>query len=106
MELPADVAELLDQGGLDVHVHVFAFEDEREPPGFDLRPDFRQTSHNLLAFVVSDQTDMGEHLGVRDGAPDVVLEEPTVKGDRFRELFDAAVGFLAEPPAPGLAGHP
>ena len=95
----------VDQGRLDVHVDVFALEDERELPRLDLRPDFRQTPHNLLAFVGSEQTDMGEHLGVRDRAPDVVLEEPTIKGDRFRELFDATVGFLAEPAAPGLVRH-
>ena len=94
--------EPLDQGRLDVHVDVFALEDEREPSRLDLRPDFRQAPHNLLAFVGSDQTDMGEHLGVRDRAPDVVLEEPTIKGDRFRELFDAAVGPGVEPAAPGF----
>ncbi len=34
---------------------------------------------------------MSEHLGVRDRGPDVVLEEPTVKGDRLGELFHATV---------------
>ena len=51
VELAADIAELVDQRGLDVHVHVFAFENERKRPRLDLRPDFRQTPHNLLAFV-------------------------------------------------------
>jgi hypothetical protein len=49
---------------------------------------------------------MGEHLGVRDRRPDVMLEEPTIKRDRFGELFDATVGFLAESSAPGFARHP
>ena len=105
VQLPPDVPEPLDQGGLDVHVDVFALEHERKPPRLDLRPNFRQTPHNLLAFLGSEQTHMGEHLGVRDRAPDVVLEEPTIKGDRFGELFDAAVRFGAEPTAPRLAGH-
>jgi hypothetical protein len=45
---------------------------------------------------------MGEHLGVRDRAPDVVLEEPTIKGDRFRELFHPTVRLGIKPTAPGL----
>ena len=40
MQLAADVAQLLDQGRLDVHVDVFALEDEREIPDFDLRLEF------------------------------------------------------------------
>jgi hypothetical protein len=43
---------------------------------------------------------------MRDRASDVVLEEPTIKGDRFRELFHATVRFGTEPTAPRLAGHP
>jgi hypothetical protein len=49
---------------------------------------------------------MREHLRVGDRAPDIVLEEPTVKGDRFCKLFDAAVGFLAEPATPRFTRHP
>ena len=106
VELAADVAEPVDQRGLDVHVDVFALEDERKRPRLDLRPNFRQSPHNLLAFVGGEQTDMGEHLGVRDRAPDVVLEEPTVKGDRFRELFDAAVRSSPNRPPQGLLATP
>ena len=74
-------------------------------PRFDLRLNFRQTPHNLLAFFASEQTNLREHLGVGRRTPDVVLEEPTIKGDRFRELFHAAVGFSAETTTPRLCSH-
>ena len=105
VQLAADVAEAVDQRGLDVRVDVLALEHEREAPLLDLGPDIRQAPHNLLAFLGGEQSDLGEHPGVRDRAPDVVLEEPTVKGDRLRELFHAAVGFAAETSAPRLARH-
>jgi hypothetical protein len=105
VELSAHVAEFLDERGLDVHMHIFALQDERELPGFDLSTNFAQTPHNLLAFLGSQQANVGKHLRVRDRTPDVVLEKPTVKGDRFRELFDATVGFGAKPSAPWLACH-
>ena len=57
VQLAADIAQLLDQGRLDVHVDIFALQNERKMPGFDLSLDFRQSSHNLLAFVDGEQTD-------------------------------------------------
>ena len=76
MQLPADIADPIDQGGLDVHVDVFAFQNERECSRFDLGPNFRQSPHNLPAFIVRDQTDVRQHPGVGDGASHVVLKEP------------------------------
>lgn len=106
MELPADIAEAVDKGRLDVHVDVLAIEPELKLPFLNFRPNIRQASHNLLAFFKGDQTYMSKHLSVRDGTPDVVLEETTVKRDRLRKLFDAAIGFFSESPAPRLLGHP
>ena len=106
VELAAHVAQAVDERGLDVHVDVFTLEDERKIPTFDLGPDFGQPSHNLLAFIGGEQTHLSEHLGVGDRPLDVVLEEPTVKGDRLTEQFDPAVGFLGETTAPRLVGHP
>ncbi len=105
VELAADVADPVDQRGLDVHVDIFPLQSERERPRDDLGPDFGQSPHNLLAFIGGEESDVGEHLGMRDRAPDVVLEEPTIKGDGFGELLDPAVGSLAKPAAPGLVRH-
>ena len=52
MQLAADVAEFLDQGRLDVHVDIFAFQNERKMATLDFSLNFRQCSHNLLALVV------------------------------------------------------
>ena len=57
VQLAADVAELLDQRRLDVHVHIFAIEDERQTPVLDLSLDFRQATHNLLAFLDGEKAD-------------------------------------------------
>ena len=102
VQFAADVAELVDQGRLDVHVDVFALENEREIPSFDFSLDFRQSQHNLLAFVGGQKPHALEHASVRGRALDVVLEETTIKGDRFRELFHAAVGSGCETTTPGL----
>ena len=106
MELPADVADPLDERRLDVHVDVFAFEREREVPRLDLVANRGQPARDLPALVGGDQTDRGEHRRVGDRPPDVVLEEPTVKRDRLAELFDATVGPPVEPSPPRLVGHP
>ena len=107
VELPADVAQAVDQGRLDVHVDVLALEDERESFRPRSRPGFRTGPRTICWHSSgSEQTDVREHLRVRDRAPDVVLEEPTVKGDRFAELFDATVGLLAETARPKACWPP
>jgi hypothetical protein len=105
VQFAADVAQFLDQGQLDVHVHVFALHPERELPTLPFSLDFRQGSLNLLAFVRGQQADVVEHARVGDGAPDVLLEESAVEGDRFRELLDPAVGSCVESTTPGFTGH-
>ncbi len=40
-----------------------------------------------------------------DRTLNVLLEKPTIEGDGFRKLLDAAVGIAAEPTTPRLTGH-
>jgi hypothetical protein len=86
-------------------VDIFTLQDERKMAVFDISLDFRQNPHNLLALVVRQQSNPEEHTRVGDGALNVLLEKPTIEGDGFRKLLDAAVGIAAEPTTPRLAGH-
>ena len=79
--------------------------DERKLPIFDLSLYFRQRPHNLLAFVVGEQSDPCEHVRMGGRSLDILLEKPTIEGDGLRKLFDSAVGFAAETATPGLTGH-
>ena len=103
VQLAADVAEPGDQGGLDVHVDVFALEDEREVTGVDLAADLLQAADDPVALVDRQQADVFEHPGVGDRAPDVVLVQATIEGDRLGELLHTAIGPARESPGPRLA---
>ena len=105
VQLAADIAELLDQGRLDVHVDVFALQDERKIPTFYLSLDFRQARTICWHSLARQKSDALEHACVRGRPLDVVLEEPTIKGDGFRELLHAAVGSGGETATPGLLSH-
>ncbi len=105
VQLPAHVAEFLDQRRLDVHVDIFTLQDERKIPILDLSLDFRQDSLNLLAFVDCQQSNMLEHARMGDRTPDVLLEESTIEGDRFGERLHATVRLVSETATPGLPGH-
>ncbi len=43
VQFAADIAELVDQGRFDMHVDVFALENERKIPSFYFSLDFRQS---------------------------------------------------------------
>jgi hypothetical protein len=105
VQLAANVAKLVDERRLDVHVHIFALEKEWKLTRFDLSLNFRQTSHNLLAFFTSDQSNPLEHPGVGRRTLNIVLEETMVKGDGLREPFHAEIGFSPETTTPRLCGH-
>ena len=105
VQLAADVAELLGQGRLDVHVDVFPLQHEREPPLLDLGLDLRQPPDDPLALVGRQQPDVRKHPRVRLRAQDVVTEQPLVEGDRLGELLHPTIRPGVEPPTPGLAGH-
>jgi hypothetical protein len=102
MQLTADVADPFDQRRFDMHMDVFPFKDKRERAGLNLGPDIRQSLHNLSAFFASDQINTLEHLSVGDRTLDIVLEEPMIKGDGFRKLFDAAICSFRKPAGPRL----
>ena len=106
MELPADVADPLDQRPLDVHVDVFELDRELEAALLDFLADLGQGLLNLAALVGGQQADLGEHLGVGDRAGDVLRIEPPVEAHALGELLDAAVGRLVEHPTPRLLCHP
>ncbi len=56
-QFAADITQLLDQCRFDVPVDILAREDKRKILSFNLSLDFRQSEHNLLAFLGSQQTD-------------------------------------------------
>ena len=92
VQLAADVADAVDQRGLDVHVNIFAFDGEREASLGDLGPDFQQALHSFFAFLGGQQAHAFEHAGMRDRAAYVLIEQPTIKRDRFGELLDPTIG--------------
>ena len=105
VQFPADVSQLLDQCRFDMHVDIFALEDKRKVLSLNLSLNFRQSEHNLLAFLGCEQTDPREHPRVRGRSLDVVLEKTTIKGDRFRELFHSVVGSGSETATPSFLNH-
>ena len=64
-----------------------------------------QAGDDLVPFVVGEQADLGQHVGVGDRAADVVGVEPAVEADAFGELLDAAVRRLVKHTTPGLICH-
>ena len=73
--------------------------------GGDFLADLLQAGDDLVAFVVGQHADLGEHVGVGDRAADVVGVEPAVEAHAFGELLDAAVRRLVENTAPRLIGQ-
>ena len=102
MELAADVADPVDERPLDVHVDVFQVLAEVELAGGDFVADLLQAGDDLVPLVVGEDADLGEHVGVGDGAADVVGVEPAVEAHAFGELLDAAVGRLVKNTTPRL----
>ena len=105
VELAADVADPLDQRPLDVHVDVFQLLAELEAAGGDFVADLLQAGDDLVALVVGQDADLGEHVGVGDRAADVVGVEPAVEAHAFGELLDAVVHRLVKYTAPRLIGQ-
>ena len=61
-----------------------------------------QAGDDLVPLVVGEDADLREHVGVGDGAADVVGVEPAVEAHALGELLDAAVGRLVKHTAPGF----
>ena len=84
VQLAADIADPLDQRPLDVHVNVFQLLAEFELAGGDIPADLLQPGDDLVPLVVGEDADFGEHVGVGDGAADIVGGEPAVEGHALR----------------------
>ena len=83
-----------------MHVYVFALEIEQKFATCNFSLNFRQCSHNLLAFVVCQHTNSSKHACMGNGTLNVLLEKPMIKGDRFGKLFNTAVGLGIKPTIP------
>jgi hypothetical protein len=57
VQFAPNVPQLLDQCRFDVHVDIFALKNKRKVLSFNFSLDFRQSEHNLLAFLGGEQTD-------------------------------------------------
>ena len=84
MELAAGVAEPVDQGPLDVHVDIFQFGREREAVLLNFLADLAQGLLNLAAFVVAEQADLGQHLGMGDRCLRYLAHRVGGRSSRFR----------------------
>ncbi len=96
MQLAGDVAYLLRQAGLDVHVDVFQFLLELEPALLDLLTYRHQAHADQLRIFVRDDVLLGQHLGVSHAAGDVLLVEALVEGNGSRVLLHQLVSVLLE----------
>ena len=76
MELPPDVPQPVDQGPLDVHVHVFELDAELEAALLNFLANLFQGLHNFPALVVRDQPHFGQHANVHHRAPNVMGVQP------------------------------
>src|SRR5262249_9526480 len=105
VQLAADVAQLGDQGALDVRVDVFELDGELELAALDLAANLLQGLGDLLRLRPGQQADLREHAGVGLAGANVVGVQPAVETDRLGEGLDAVVGGGAETAAPGFLVH-
>jgi len=77
----ARVADALGEQGLNVHVDVLVIHREFHLVGLDVGQDGLQAVYNGLHLVLLDDALLAQHLGVGDGAGDVLLVQPGVKLD-------------------------
>jgi hypothetical protein len=86
-------------------VDVFKILAELELAGGDFLADLLEAGNDLVAFVVGEDADFGEHVCVGDGAADIVGVEAAVEAHAFGELLDATVGRVVKNAAPRLICH-
>ena len=77
----ARVPDALGEQGLDVHVDVLVVHRELHLVGLDVGQNGLQAVYNGLHLVLLDDALLAQHLGVGDGACDVLLVQPGVKLD-------------------------
>ncbi len=105
VQLAPHLAEPLDECPFDVHVNVFELDVELEAALLNFAADVAQGLLNSPAFVVGEQADVGQHLGMRDRGGDIVRIKAAIEAHTFSELLHAAVGRLLKNAAPSLFGH-
>ena len=88
MEALACVSDALGEHGLDIHVDVLVVQGELHLPRLNIFQDGLQALHNLFRLVLLDNPLPAQHLGVGDGACDVLLVQPGVKLDGGVKVID------------------
>ena len=88
-----------------MHVDIFQALLKGQIAALQLPFDLDQSGFYLTTFVRRQQSDVDEHLGVRDRAGDVMGEESMIEADTFGEGFNFAIGRLLEDTATGRTGH-
>ena len=89
---------------LDIHMHVFEFGLPLELAGGDFPANLFQSPGNGGQLGPGQHTDITEHGRVGEGALEVVLPEPPVKGDGFGELGGFGGGTAGKASAAGNRG--
>ena len=106
MQLAADISELFDQGGLDVHVHIFAFQNEGETVPSSksawISDNVRTICWHSTSVI---KPTFSKHVRMGNRPIDVLLEKPMIEGDGFSKLLNAAVRFSAKTTTPRLTRH-
>src|SRR5580704_3955385 len=64
VQLASDIPDPCHEGTFDVHVDVFELDAKGQFALIDLAADLVERCHNLPAFLVGDQTDVGQHPGM------------------------------------------
>jgi hypothetical protein len=90
----------LGQAPFDVHVDVFVRARKSKLARVDLALDFCQPVNDLASVALGNDALLGEHLGMRDAAHDVVAVKPRVDGDGRGKRFHRIRRARAEAPAP------
>ena len=84
----AGIADALGEHGFDVHVDVLVVQGELHLPRLNILQDGLQALHNLFRLVLLDNPLPAQHLGVGNGAPDVLPVQPGVKPDGGVKIVD------------------
>ncbi len=94
----------LDQGPLQVHVHVFQLGIPLELPGGHLSGQFLQALDQAPALGLGHQADRAQHPGMGLAALQVEEGQALVELHRGRQLFQAFIRGLGETAGPGFGG--
>ena len=109
MQALAGVADQRGEALLDVEVHIFEVNRPFELPGFDFLRHLRHAALNVGQILGADDALLGEHLGVRQRAANVLPPHPLVEIDRGGIALDEVGNRLGETAGPsvliGVGGH-